>query len=201
MTSKHNEQKSDQLLKNFNNDLGLLSSSDYSTTPEEIIDKIENDIKGSDVQVKNQIEEIFFNNVHDYISETFNGIIYNDVANTNYFITKNLLKEIQRLSKKEDNIKNNTQRLRQQYKELLSNISKTFYTTNLIKFSIFALLSVFLLIQLSKDKYVSQVSSFSLITIIVLIYLIVIVYNILKNKNRKKGNWDEYVFKVKPPKN
>lgn len=199
-SNKYNEQKSDELLQNFNNDLGLLSSSDYATTSEDIIDKIENDIKGSDVQIKNQIEDIFFNNVHDYVTETFNGIIYNDLINVNKYIGKNLFYEMQRLNKNFNFIKNNIQRLRYQYNEIAYTIKKNVFITNLVKLSILASLLIFLFYQLGQDNLYPKIVSIVLMVITLFIYLLVLVYNILNNKDRKYGNWDEFDFKVKPSK-
>lgn len=194
------EHNSNELLNEFNKDIGILSSNEYSTTPQEIIDKIENNVKGTDVDIRNQIEEIFFSNVYDYITETFNGILYSDIKNSNSYIKNNLGRELQTISKRGKDAINAIHRNRQMYFEKLYQLNKNNNTSNVIKITMLSIILSFIFLQLSMQKRVSFTYSYIFIGVILIIYLILIIVNIKTNRMRG-SEWNKFNFKVKPPKN
>lgn len=193
------ENRSNDLLSKFNKDIGILSSNQYSLTAQEILEKIENDVAGKDIDRKNSIEDIFFHNIYDYINEMFSGILYNDVKTTNDYIKTNLNSENIKLERKRKEIANEIYKKRHLYKEKRYAINKDKNTTFIIKITIMVILLSFILIQLGLENVISMIISYLIIGLLFVIYLVIIVINIKINQNRQL-EWDKFNFNVKPPK-
>lgn len=189
---------SNKSLAKFNKDIGILASHEYSTTPEDILEKIEYDVKGPNLEVRNQIEEIFFNNVYEYISETFNGVLVNDVSNTNIYLQQNLGMELTRLQALLKNIINQINVTRESVLENQFNMKQNYNKAKIIQYTILAVILIFIMMSVAYQNYISYNWMYVLIGLIIFLYLVILYFYIQANQRRKLDDWNKINFNFKP---
>lgn len=189
---------SNKSLAKFNKDIGILASHEYSTTPEDILEKIEYDVKGPNIEVRNQIEEIFFNNVYEYISETFNGVLVNDVSNTNIYLQQNLGMELTKLQATLKKLINQINLSRENTFESQYAMQMNYNNAKIIQYTILAVVLIFIMLNIGSQKYLPYNWMYVLIGLIVFFYLVLLYFFIMQNQRRHLDDWNKINFSMKP---
>jgi len=194
--SQYVQKKSEDALKEFSNEVSLMTSNQYNTTPGDIVDKISKNMKGDEVHFKKEMEHVFGNNVQNYLSETYNSILYNDVNNTNVFVTQNVRGENQRSDHIRKQLTNELHKSRQQYME--SNYYISFYRSlqylfqkSLIFFMMISILLVFFV-----DNKITFITSIIVIGILLAVYLMIVIQYFVNKSKRRRDDWHKFDFSL-----
>jgi len=194
--SNYIQRNSENALKDFRNEVSLMTSGEYNNTPGNIVDKIGKNMKGDEVHFKKEMEHVFSNNVENYLSETYNSILYNDVNNTNVFVMQNVNGEMSRSEQLRKQLINELHKTRQQYMQTHYNIA--FYDSLKILFqkTLFFFILTSVLLILFVDNKVTFITSIIIIGILMAVYLMVVIQYILNKSKRHKDDWHKFDFNV-----
>lgn len=195
---KKNVQLSTDKLTEFNKDLGLLANYDYSTTPEELEKYIQNDIQGSDILVKNNLETIFYENTNSYIESSFNSLMLNNLRNLNTFVKDNLNASEKEMSQKYNRIKNQISKSR--INSLENQWMLNYYRFVRFLFIITSVCLLCLYINLYAFKFLSLPTALFVISvlIIVLLYFGILITSLNRKNKRREDDWNKLIFEWKP---
>jgi len=191
---------SNRVLTDFNERVGILSTHEFSTTPDEIAGYISNDTVGDATEIKNQMDAIFLENVDGYVKDTFNGIMLSNVGNTNTYLTTNLQKEHDNAVNMYKNSTSQINKTRLQLLEKEYAVHYNIFLSKLIQITTLVIVLSFILIKASIDNLLSMVVSVTLVVLITVVYLIFLAVVLHKNSRRYSDKWDKYYFNLKPKK-
>lgn len=191
---------SNRVLTEFNKKVGILSTHQFSTTPDEIAAYISNDTVGDATEIKNQMDAIFLENVDGYVKDTFNGIMLNNVGNTNGYLRTNLSREHENAQKLYRNITSQIHKARLGLLEKEYSIHYNRFLSMLYQITALVVVLSFILVKAVLDDYISLVLSIILIIIIVVIYILFLVVVLRRNSRRNSYKWDKFYFDLKPKK-
>jgi len=196
MMSDYVQKKSEDALKEFNDEVSLMTSNQYNTTPGDIVDKIGKNMKGDEVHFKKEMEHVFGNNVQNYLSETYNSILYNDVNNTNVFVMQNVRGENQRSDHIRKNLTNELHKSRQQYME--SNYYISFYHSlkQLFQKSLIFFMMVSILLVFFVENTITFATSMIVIGILLAVYLMIVIQYFVNKSKRRRDDWHKFEFSL-----
>jgi len=194
--SDYVQKKSEDALKEFNDEVSLMTSNQYNTTPGDIVDKIGKNMKGDEVHFKKEMEHVFGNNVQNYLSETYNSILYNDVNNTNVFVMQNVRGENQRSDHIRKNLTNELHKSRQQYME--SNYYISFYHSlkQLFQKSLIFFMMVSILLVFFVENTITFATSMIVIGILLAVYLMIVIQYFVNKSKRRRDDWHKFEFSL-----
>ena len=194
--SNYVQKKSEDALKEFNDEVSLMTSNQYNTTPGDIVDKIGKNMKGDEVHFKKEMEHVFGNNVQNYLSETYNSILYNDVNNTNVFVMQNVRGENQRSDHIRKNLTNELHKSRQQYME--SNYYISFYHSlkQLFQKSLIFFMMVSILLVFFVENTITFATSMIVIGILLAVYLMIVIQYFVNKSKRRRDDWHKFEFSL-----
>ena len=199
--SNYVQNKSEDALNEFRNEVSLMTSNQYNTTPGDIVDKIGKNMKGDEVHFKKEMEHVFANNVQKYLSETYNSILYNDVNNTNVFVMQNVRGENQRSDQLRKQLTNELHKSRQQYME--SNYYISFYRSlqQLFQKSLIFFMMISILLVFFVDNMITFATSMMVIGILLAVYLMIVIQYFVNKSKRRRDDWHKFEFNVNIKKN
>lgn len=192
------DNRSNHALTDFNKKVGILSTHEFTTTPYEIAEYISNDTIGEGTDIKNQMEHIFLENVEGYIGDTFNGILINNVGNTNGYLYTNLAREHDSTLKLYRNMTDQIHKSRLSLLEKEYAIHYNGFLSTIFQITTLVSVLVLLLIKATLDGYMKQVMSIIIIVSIIVIYLIFLAYVLHKNSKRYSDQWNKFYFSHNP---
>lgn len=189
------EQTSNEAIRDFNNRMGLLASHNYAESPDSISAFIADSSTGSSTEIKNTMERIFNENIEGYITETFNGVLLNNVANTNLYLRENLGSELQRVKGIHENLKNQIYKTRIKIMEKMYTYHHNVFRCKVIKGTILLTLLCFAVLGAVETQGVSMNLGIIIIALLLIIYVVILVIALRINNRRRIDNWDKYYFK------
>lgn len=192
---------SNDAIRDFNNRMGLLASHNYVESPEAISDFIADSSTGSSVDIQNTMERIFNTNIEGYITETFNGVLLNNVTNTNMYLRENMGNELQRVTAIQDQLKNQIYKTRIQIMEKLYTYHHNRFRCKVIKGTILLTLICFAILGAVETQGVSMNLGIILIALLLIVYVVILTISLRTNNKRRIDNWNKYYFKEPSKKN
>ncbi len=184
----------DEIVTEFNKNAGLLATHNYLSSPEEISLFVSGDVTGQFSDMRREMEEVFITNVGGYINETFNGVLLNNVANTNAYLRTNIASEFERIQLLHSRLKN------QIYKNRIDVLEKTYnvyYNRFRIKIVQATTIVTLLCILISGFILANSISlgiGVIMIIGILIIYIVGLALALRVNSRRRIDDWDKYYF-------
>lgn len=184
----------DEIVTEFNKNAGLLATHNYLSSPEEISLFVSGDVSGQFSDMRREMEEVFITNVGGYINETFNGVLLNNVANTNAYLRTNIASEFERIQLLHSRLKN------QIYKNRIDVLEKTYnvyYNRFRIKIVQATTIVTLLCILISGFILANSISlgiGVIMIIGILIIYIVGLALALRVNSRRRIDDWDKYYF-------
>ncbi len=185
---------SEQALTNFNKKVGLLASHNFVNTPEEIQAVITSNTVGVPSNNKDFLDHAFDSNIRGYISETFSGVLLNNVKNTNSFLRSNLDDEMGRINGMYNQIKSNIYKTRISVLEKLYVVELNRFRIKIIQGTIFLCILCFSILGLLELQKISRNLGIIIICILIIIYIVLIIAALRVNERRRIDDWDKYYF-------
>jgi hypothetical protein len=189
-----NENVSNNMLSEFNRDLQILSSHTFAQTPQQIIDKIGDDTVGRRNEIKNTLQDLFLSNVDTFLNDTFNGVMLNNVANSNAYLRRNLQTELDRETQLYSMISSQTHKARVSAMEKEYSIHYIHFKSKMLQLAIALYTIIFVLVALTyMGKFNIVVTA--IISVVLLIVYIIVVASMLKYNNRRRiDDWNKISF-------
>lgn len=184
----------EDIITEFNKNAGLLATHNYLSTPDEINMFVNNDRTGQYSDMRRQMEEVFITNVAGYINETFNGVLLNNVANTNAYLRTNISSEFERISSMYARLKNQIYKNRIDVLEKKYNIRFNRFRIKIVQVSTIVTLLCFMIIGLIISKTINSVFGFILIISVLIIFLVGLAIALRINGRRRVDDWEKYYF-------
>lgn len=182
----------------FNKKIGIMASHVYQSTPAEIKTQISEDMNGSNTALTASIEGIFKKNVVGYIQDTFEGVLLNDLQNTNAFLQRNIQHELDRSGNIYKQTANQVHKSRINVFESQYAIHKNNFTSSFIKATLFVIIIVFVIFKLARDGRIYYGFANTIMLVITFIYIVMLTLFLRDNASRRNDDWNKYHFEYKP---
>lgn len=189
----------DELIMNnafidFNRRMGILASGDYSVAPEVFERIVKQDVTGTPIETSARMQEVFFDNVRMYLTDTNQSMLLNDVSNTNNFVKDAIGKELERTSMVRDKTFNHINKTRQRYMAKKYAIRANRWYSGVLQFTILIVIIGAFVAGLVKEEHLSPMVGGIIVGSVVFIYLIMLLIFIKQNQIRRKDDWDKFYF-------
>lgn len=189
----------DELIMNnafidFNRRMGILASGDYSVAPEAFEKIVKQDVTGTPIETSARMQQVFFDNVRMYLTDTNQAMLLNDVSNTNNFVKDAIGKELERTSMVRDKTFNHINKTRQRYMAKKYAIHANKFYSNVLQFTIFIVIIGAFVAGLVKEEKLNPMVGGIIAGVVVFIYLILLLTFIKQNQIRRKDDWDKFYF-------
>ena len=157
---------------------------------------IEQAIAGHTSEHIKMIEQIFVSKIQDYQDDTVKQVLYNDLANTNKFITDNVDREHNKLNSMRDKTYNAVYKTKQMYMLKKYEVAYNNFSKNVIQFTIFVVIICSLIMGASYDPNISlnQTFAIAVVSVILAIYLLIMALFVRKTMLRRKDDWNKFYF-------
>ena len=180
-------------LTNFNTNNGLTSTGDYTNSSNLVANSIEYVYGTSDVNDAGQ-RTILMSTLVNFMNDTANYVIFNDLSNNNAYVAETLKTETERMTGIKNKTFNNTYKKQSQFFQKKYVINYNNFIKNIIKYLI--LLCIVITIIMSfylKGKIPKFIVYIMLSLLSVLSFVIILIY--VKNvQTRRKDDWSKYYF-------
>lgn len=182
----------------FNKNLGILSTSEFSSTPYDVEKSVSSDVAGEGTDTKNEMEQVFMSNVNGYLSDTFSGVLLNNVGNTNGYLQTNLARELENAQKMYKNITNQIEKSRLSLIEKEYSIHYNAFLSKIYQITTLVIVLTFLVIKAIIDEHMQFVVATILLASIWVAYSLFLVVVFRRNGKRYSDKWDKYYFSEVP---
>jgi hypothetical protein len=196
----------DELIMNnafidFNRRMGILASGDYSVAPEVFETIVKQDVTGTPIETSARMQEVFFDNVRMYLTDTNQAMLLNDVSNTNNFVKDAIGKELERTSMVRDKTFNHINKTRQRYMAKKYAIRANQFYSGVLQYTILVIIICAFVAGQMKEENLSPLVAGIIAGSTVFIYLILLLVFIKQNQIRRKDDWDKFYFPATIDKN
>jgi hypothetical protein len=180
-------------LTNFNTNNGLTSTGDYANSSNIITNSIETVYGTSDVNDAVQ-RTILMTTLVNFMNDTANYVIFNDLSNNNAYVAETLKTETERMTNIKNKTFNNTYKKQSQFFQKKYVISYNNFIKNIIKYLILLCIVITLIMSFYlKQKIPKFIVYIALSVLSVLSFVIILIY--VKNvQTRRKDDWSKYYF-------
>jgi hypothetical protein len=164
-------------------------------SPESIMKEIDfQAIAGHNTDQLANIEGLFSKKVAQYLDETENIILLNDLANVNKFANLTVDKETQRLANLRMKSSSDLVKMRSKFLAKQYDINYNKFLTNIIITTlVFVIVACIAFYTFEKQKIDSYVFWW-IIGVVISLYVIVIILLIKNKQTRRKDDWNKYYF-------
>lgn len=184
----------DEIVSEFNKNAGLLSTHNYLSSPEEISLFVSGDVTGQFSDMRRSMEEVFITNVAGYINETFNGVLLNNVANTNAYLRTNIASEFERIQSLHSRLKNQIYKNRIDVLEKTYNVHYNRFRIKIVQATTIVTLLCVLISGFILGNTISLGLGMLMIIGILVIYIVGLALALRVNGRRRIDDWDKYYF-------
>lgn len=185
---------SNDAINDFNNRMGLLASHNYEISPDEIGEYVNDSQTGSPIEVQNSMENVFYQNIEGYITETFNGVLLNNVSNTNTFLRQNLDSEMGRIESILNQLKSSIYKTRIKILEKNYTVHHNRFRSRVIQATILLCLICFAILGAIETQGVNMNLGIILIALLLIVYVILLTLALRVNNKRRIDDWGKYYF-------
>lgn len=182
--------------QNTTNILGGRDSSGKLVESEEsIIKRIDLDsVAGHSSDQLATIESLFKEKINEYLEDTENIIILNDLANINNFANQTVDKETKRLSDLRQRTNSDLIKLKQKYLNKKYTVDYNKFLVVIIKYTFSIVIVVSLLTYCYIYNKINSTLYFVLLGFLAFLYMFVIVIMIKNQQHRRKDDWNKFYF-------
>jgi hypothetical protein len=143
-----------------------------------------------------QIENVFNTSRQQYMKETGDMKMLNNLANVSAYVSGSVVKEYDRLSYLRERSFSNVHKMRQHYMLKQYDVYYTRFQSGVIQFSLFVacVCGFILMYTLKEENPMSNTVAFSIIASMVAFYLLVLIVFIKDMLTRRKDDWNKFYF-------
>lgn len=182
-----------EILLNFNTDNGLMATGNYQNASNIVQSTVESVFGTNDVNDA-AYRLALFSTLQQYLNETNQFVVLNDLANNNNYVAETLLNETERVGGIKDKMRNTTYKKQNEYFQKRYVIEYNGFVKNIVKYLI--LLSIFIIIITSyylKDK-ISKFIFYLIVSVSTVLSFLVILLYVKNTQTRRKDDWNKYYF-------
>lgn len=177
----------------FNMANGLMSSGTYASASNLVSNSTDN-VYGNVVSQIASAESSLKNNIKDYLNETKQYIILNDLANNNDYVAQTLKGEMDKTEYMRDKTINTTYKTQQNFFQKKWTIDYNHFLSNILKFLIIISIFVVTTIAFMKSETINKTIGYAIITCLVSLTSLVIFVYFKNMQTRRKDDWNKYYF-------
>ncbi len=178
---------------NFNTDNGLLSTGNYQNSENIINESIESVFGTGDINDAGY-RLILIGTLNNYLKDTNNFVIFNDLANNNAYVAESLKTETDKMDNIREKTVNNTYKKQNQFFQKKYVINYNNFIKNIIKYIFLLSIVILLIVSFYLQGKVSKFLSILVISILVVLSFVVILIYVKNIQTRRKDDWSKYYF-------
>lgn len=180
--------------------VGLNADSTLSTTEHDLKKIVDaQSIPGHSFDDLVKIQSLFNDRIADYIQQTQELIVTNDLVNMNKYVKENMNSELHRTVQLKDKTVNGVHKVRQSYMMKKYAIGYWNFWAYTIQFSLFLLMACALLVLMAFDpklqlnKWAASIVAF----VIFVFWLVIFVLLVKQTSMRRRDDWNKFYFPTK----
>lgn len=181
-------------LRDFNKDMGILSSGKYTANQADFNNYVRNGVFGNTLDNSTTIINSVVADIEQYLVDTNQSIIMNDVTNTNDYVTGSIFNEKNRTTTLRDKTSNMINRTRNTFLQNKYQIEYHNFIGSCLQFFTFMILIIACMFALLKQESIPALVAYGVSCTALVLFLLVVVVYIKNNQTRRKDDWNKYYF-------
>lgn len=151
-------------------------------------------VPGSGIIDNMEIEKYFNSRVKEYMEDTSNIVMMNDMINMNDFVTETINNQYDGTQTQYQKTVNDLNRVRKSYMLVKYNTYRTRYLIDMILFTMMMYCLAMAFVTMVMRGMLPMKLAAIIITILFSIWVIVVIMKIYQNKSRARDDWQRYIF-------